>query len=212
MGTAFATETQHPVQLYQEYEAVVEEVNERHGLNLMLCPFKEIDQQHMGPVQGVQADAKELAKTVQFMDEWQGAKKQEQRPIQKFVCKVFRLNKEERGVGNKLVSVNTEFYASCLGMDWTVSPIVSVNTPTGEPDCYIQDVRNVDMVLVSLPTGYEAVANGSAWYEISPNKKSCTIYQQFTLTKNYLNISIVPKVILQVDSETGVVSVGKQKL
>lgn len=208
--SAFAAKVEKsPKELYQEYEAIVEEANEIYGLDLTLCPLEDMDQDHMSPVQGFQADVDELVETILFMENQQGGQEPGQSFFQGLFLKLFGPSKEDRGVGTKTVSVNTAFYATCLGMDWTLSPIFVVNTPAGEPSYYLEGVRSVDMTPGTLPAGYEAVANGSPWYEVTANKKHCTVYQQFTLTKNSVSGTVTPWVEFHVDAGTGVITVGE---
>lgn len=199
---------QTPKELYQAYEAIVEEANETYGLDLALCPLEDLDQDHMSPVQGFQADVDELVKTILFLDEEQGGREPEPNFFQGLFRRLFGPSKENCGVGTKTVSVNTAVYAEGLGIDWDLSPIFAVNTPTGEPSYYLESVRGVDMVPTTLPTGYKAVADGSPWYEVSENQRDCTVYQQFTLTKNAVSGTATPWVAFHVDGDTGVITVG----
>lgn len=48
------------------------------------------------------------------------------------------------------------------------------------------------MTPVALPVGYEAVADGSPWFEVSEDDRDCTVYQQFTLTKNAVSGTVTP--------------------
>lgn len=193
---------------YQAYEAIVAEANERYGLDLTLCPLADIDQDHMSPVQGFQADVDELVRTILYIEENQGGQEPEQTFFQRLFLTLFGPSKEDRGVGTKTVSVDTASYASYLGLDWELSPIFVVNTPTGDPSYYLESVRNVDMTPVTLPMGYEAVADGSPWYEVSENERGCTVYQQFSLTKNAVSGTVTPWVAFCVDENNGVITVG----
>ncbi len=211
--SVFAAELEKsPEKLYREYEAIVAEVNETYDLDIVLCPLEDMDQDHMSTVQGFRTDVNELVDAIRFIEKWQGGQEPEQGFFQGLFRRLFGPSEEERGVGAKTLSVNTPVYATAFGLDWTLSPIFVVNTPTGTPSYYIQDVRNADMTPSVLPTGYKAEANGSSWFELSPGKKQCTVYQQFTLSKNYVRAPVVPWVVFRVDTDTGAISVGELEM
>ena len=197
-----------PEVLYQAYEDMVAQANESHDIDLTLVPLEEMDPEHMPTVTRFQHDVDEMVEAVQYIAQYQGGQVPERTFAQEFFRELFNLDRRRIGMGTREISEITERYASALGISWLVTADVGVSTPAGPVDYYIQLVLEPGMEPEELPSGYEVEVVGEAWSQIALDKRSCTIYRQFILSKNGISATVVPWIVLEVNVETAAVTVS----
>ena len=200
-----------PEVLYQEYTAIVEKVNETHGVDLTLAPLEEMDPNRMPSVTKFQHDVDEMVEAVQYIAQYQGGQVPERTFAQEFFRELFNLDRHIVGIGTREVSETTDSYAAELGMTWNVEVDVVISSPTGPVDFYVQKIMEQEMTPGEMPEGYTVQAVGETWSQTSSDWRSCAVYRQFTLTQNGVSATVVPWIVLEVNAETAAVTVSGEK-
>lgn len=201
-------------ELYDQYQAIVDQVNEEYDLNLVLRPMEDIGPNEMGHLESFRSDVEEMREIALEMRESSGGPHVSLDAGEKLSRRLFGnpflgIQLDGAGMGAKEAPTTTEYYAGRYGLEWTLSPIILVNCPVGpDPVYYIEDVSALDMVPTSLPIGFSAVADGSAWCEFYENDTHCAIFQRFVLTKNLVSGVVTPWVVYHIDPENGILDYG----
>ena len=206
-----AAERKTPETIYQTYKKIVQEANNTHDVVLTLAPLEEMNVNCMPTIKQFQNDVDAMVDAAKYFESQPGIQLSDKGIIYRIYHKLIANNGFVWGAGERTLSISTTSYAKEIGILWSLSPVIRVNTAPGTPNYYIGQVRDANMTLVTLPEGYQAKANSEFWYGRSYNLKTCTIYQQFILTKDYLSIHVVPHVSFFVDSKTGSIYVGEQE-
>ena len=198
-----------PEVLYQEYEAIVEEANETHDVDLTLAPLEEMDPDRMPSVNKFQHDVDEMVEAVQYIAQYQGGQVPERTFAQEFFRELFNLDRRHLGLGDRIISEVTDSYAAELGMTWNVDVNVVISTPTGPVDFYVQKILGEEMTAGEMPDGYTVKAVGATWSQVSSDLKACAVYRQFVLTQNGVSTTVIPWIVLEVNRDTGAVVVSE---
>lgn len=199
-----------PEVLYQEYETIIAEANETHGVELTLAPLEEMEPERMPTVNKFQHDVDEMVETVQYIAQYQGGQVQERTFAQEFFRELFNLDRHIVGIGTREVSETTDSYTAELGMTWNVEVDVVISTPTGPVDFYVQKIMDQEMTAGTMPVGYTVKAVGETWSQVSSDYRSCAVYRQFILTQNGVSATVVPWIVLEVNAETAAVTISEE--
>lgn len=198
------------IELYREYESIIDDANKTHDVSLVLVPLNEMDLDRMPTVNKFQHNVDEMVKSVQYISQHQGGQIPNPTFAQEFLGELFNPEQRTVGLGTHQVSEPTTSYADELGMTWNADIDVVVSTPTGSVHYYIQQVPKSEMTVEEMPKGYTLEAVGKAWSQLSSDFKSCAVYQQFTMTKNGVSVTLVPWIVLEVDEDTGAIAISEE--
>lgn len=200
-----ASMEQTPEELYEEYIAVVEEINENYGVDLSVRPMEVFDRENMPTVETVWADATDFALRLQQ------ARAQEQ------LEDMVRINKDsDSGIsplsdptGYQSVSVNSAGYWGNAGFTWKVSASVHVNVKeSGSRSVYYYDgILNPAVNTAQLPSGYSANALGNLQYTLS-GTTTYTVWRNFEVYNGTTKCdsTFTPKANFNLNASTGKVT------